>query len=72
MLGLSVWDSDSTVSSFFVAFHIFSGGSFSFFVEHTLDIPFSEGLLVVSGSFISLPWFLSHCNKNLEEQTKRF
>ena len=33
---------------------------------------FSEGLLVVSGSFISLPWFLSHCNKNLEEQTKRF
>ena len=32
----------------------------------------SEGLLVVAGWFISLCWFLSHCNKNLEGQTKRF
>ena len=29
-------------------------------------------LLILSGQFISLPWFLSHCNKNLEQWVERF
>lgn len=29
-------------------------------------------LLILSGQFISLPWFLAHCNKNLEQWVERF
>ena len=28
--------------------------------------------MIMSGQFISLPWFLSHCNKNSEWWTKRY